>query len=171
MPQIPATAGCLWKVSFQCGISYASAPPAISYATAPATIGYPAAPAAMGYAPGYACNPLQLPAALQYDIRDGYGNSDFGYVSATSARQEAALPYSGCQGSYSYIDANGLLKHIGGVADAGGFRVISGTNLPIAPAQLDVPALERHAPVEDTPEVVATKAEFEVAFAANQAEH
>ncbi len=81
------------------------------------------------------------------------------------------MPYGGRQGSYSYIDADGLPQRVDYVADAGGFRVISGTNLPIAPAQPDAPALEGPAPVEDTPEVAAAKAEFEAAFAAAQAEN
>ena len=77
-------------------------------------------------------------------------------------------------GSYQYIDANGLLQTVNYVADpVNGFRVAA-TNLPVAPAAPAAPEvaplvapvfnLEGPAPVEDTAEVVAAKAEFQAAF-------
>ncbi len=50
------------------------------------------------------------------------------------------------------------------VADAAGFRILSATNLPIGPAVPEAPLLLGPAPVEDTPEVAAAKAEFQAAF-------
>ena len=77
-------------------------------------------------------------------------------------------------GSYQYVDANGLLQTVNYVADpVNGYRVAA-TNLPVAPAAPAAPEvaplaapvfdLEGPAPVEDTAEVTAAKAEFQAAF-------
>ena len=111
--------------------------------------------------------------ANQYQIQDTLGNTNFGYSNINSAQQESSSPYGGKVGSYSYVDPNGELQTVSYVADANGFRVTSTTNLPVAPAVPDVPALEPPVdtgmppvdtgvapePVMDTPEVAAAKAE------------
>merc|ERR1740116_516990 len=88
------------------------------------------------------------------------------------------------QGSYSYVDANGVVQTTNYIADGAGFRV-QATNLPVAPVApeveplvapvhvYDLPVAPVHeyvlpvapvydgvapAPVEDTPEVAAAKA-------------
>merc|ERR1740116_722437 len=78
------------------------------------------------------------------------------------------------QGSYSYVDANGVVQTTNYIADGAGFRV-QATNLPVAPVAPEVEPLVAPvhvyvlpvapvydgvapAPVEDTPEVAAAKA-------------
>jgi hypothetical protein len=71
----------------------------------------------------------------------------------------------------SYVDANGALQTVNYIADGLGFRVAA-TNLPVAKS-VDLPQpvfdLVGPAPVEDTEEVKAAKAEFEKAFVEAQA--
>merc|ERR1712133_265620 len=76
-------------------------------------------------------------------------------------KHEQGNAYTGDTGSYSYVDANGVLQTTNYIADGLGFRV-QATNLPVAPAAPEVAALA--APVEDTPEVAAAKAEFQAKF-------
>merc|ERR1719362_301981 len=84
---------------------------------------------------------------------------------------ESRNAYGVTTGSYQYIDANGLLQTVNYVADPlNGFRVAA-TNLPVAPVAPEVTPLvapvfdlEGPAPVEDTAEVAAAKAEFQAAF-------
>merc|ERR1712133_193312 len=92
-------------------------------------------------------------------------------------KHEQGNAYTGVTGSYSYVDANGVLQTTNYIADGLGFRV-QATNLPVAPAAPEVAALEAPvfnleapvfdlvgpAPVEDTPEVAAAKAEFQAKF-------
>jgi len=69
---------------------------------------------------------------------------------------------------FSYVDANGVLQTVNYVADGLGYRVAA-TNLPVAPeAKLVQPEndLVGPAPVVDTEEVMAAKAEFMKAFEA-----
>jgi hypothetical protein len=82
-------------------------------------------------------------------------------------------------GSYQYIDANGLIQTVNYIADdVHGFRV-QGTNLPVGPGvQAAAPVFEgvqAPAPVfegvqiADTAEVIAAKAAFATAYAAQEA--
>merc|ERR1712024_164102 len=94
-----------------------------------------------------------------------------------SAKQETGNTYGGVTGSYSYTDSNGIVQTVNYIADGLGFRV-QATNLPVAPVaavfegvQAPAPVYEyvlpvapvydgvAPAPVEDTPEVAAAKAE------------
>merc|ERR1712121_419797 len=104
----------------------------------------------------------------------GYG---YGYSNINSAKHEVGNAYGGVTGSYSYVDANGVLQTTNYIADGLGFRVVA-SNLPVAPAAPEVAPLEAPvfnleapvytgvapSPVEDTPEVKAAKAEFQAAF-------
>jgi L-arabinose isomerase len=54
-----------------------------------------------------------------------------------------------------------FLAQVTYVADAGGFRVLSATNLPVAPAVPASPPLVGPAPVEESDEVKAARAEFQ----------
>jgi hypothetical protein len=123
---------------------------------------------ALGYAGAYAA-PIAAPiapAASQYSAQDEFGNINYGYSNINSAKQEVGNTYGGVTGSYSYVDAYGLPQTVNYVADALGFRVAA-TNLPIAKSvDLIQPAndLVGPAPVDDTEEVKAAKAEFQKAF-------
>merc|ERR1712158_58824 len=77
--------------------------------------------------------------------------------------------YGVTTGSYQYVDANGLVQTVNYIADdVNGFRV-QGTNLPVAgAANLPAPVFEG-VQVADTEEVVAAKAAFAEAYAAQEA--
>merc|ERR1712126_569629 len=100
----------------------------------------------------------------QFHSQDEFGNTAHGYADINSAKHEQGNAYTGVTGSYSYVDANGVLQTTNYIADGLGFRV-QATNLPVAPAAPEVAALEAPvfnleapvfdlvgpAPVEDTP--------------------
>lgn len=67
------------------------------------------------------------------------------------ARTESRLVDGSVRGSYSYVDPTNKLVRVVYVADADGFRVLEGNNLPTVPAQ--PAALETPRPVDYTPEV------------------
>merc|ERR1712198_124797 len=136
----------------------AAAPlPVATYATAAAPVVGPVVPA---------------PAvSSQFQSQDEFGNIAHGYASSNSAKHEQGNAHLGVTGSYSHVDANGVLQTTNYIADGLGFRV-QATNLPIAPAApvvapLQAPVFEGKAPVPvmDTPEVAAAKAEFQAKFA------
>jgi len=129
------------------------------------------------YAPG-----LAIPAAApshQFHAQDEFGQFSFGHAGGPSARTEARNAYGVTTGSYQYVDANGLVQTVNYIADdVNGFRV-QGTNLPVAgAANLAAPVFEgvqAPAPVfegvqiADTEEVIAAKAAFAEAYAAQEA--
>merc|ERR1712156_731024 len=77
--------------------------------------------------------------ATQFHGQDELGNTQYGYSNINSAKHEVGNAH-GVQGTYSYVDANGIVQTTNYIADDLGFRV-SATNLPVAPG---------------TPKVVAT---------------
>merc|ERR1712121_521821 len=113
----------------------------------------------------------------QFQTQDEFKNTAYGYSNINSAKHEVGNAYGGVTGSYSYVDANGVLQTTNYIADGLGFRVVA-SNLPVAPAAPEVAPLEAPVfnleapvytgvaplPVEDTPEVAAAKAEFQAAF-------
>merc|ERR1712121_614742 len=160
------------------------------------------APYSAGYGYGYAGLPLAAPAythaavapaaaaapviaptvpapavSSQFQTQDEFKNTAYGYSNINSAKHEVGNAYGGVTGSYSYVDANGVLQTTNYIADGLGFRVVA-SNLPVAPAAPEVAPLEAPvfnleapvytgvapSPVEDTPEVKAAKAEFQAAF-------
>merc|ERR1711990_777373 len=172
--------------------AYAGAYPAAYAAGAPvvAAGAYPYAAAAPVVAA-----PIPSPSS-QFQAQDEFGNLQYGYANINSQKHEVGNTYGGVQGSYSYVDANGVVQTTNYVADHLGFRV-QATNLPVAPAVPEVelpvaPVFEGKAPVfnpeplvaptfnpeplvapvfdpaplEDTPEVKAAKEAFQAAFEA-----
>jgi len=144
---------------------YAGLPLAAPAAVAPATVATYAA-AAPVIAPAVAAPSV----SSQFHSQDEFGNTAHGYASFNSAKHEQGNTYLGVTGSYSYVDANGVLQTTNYIADGLGFRV-QATNLPVAPAAPEVEPLEAPVfdlvgpvPVEDTPEVAAAKAEFQAKF-------
>lgn len=154
------------------------APAAIAPAAiAPATVATYAAAAPVIAAPAPSVS-------SQFHSQDEFGNTAHGYANINSAKHEQGNGYTGVSGSYSYVDANGILQTTNYIADGLGFRV-QATNLPVAPAVPEVAPLEAPvfnlkapvfegkapvfdlvgpAPVVDTPEVAAAKAEFQAKF-------
>merc|ERR1711990_1290336 len=119
-----------------------------------------------------------------FAAQDEFSNTQYGYSNLNSQKHEVGNTYTGVQGSYSYVDANGVVQTTNYIADGLGFRV-QATNLPVAPVApeveplvapvhvYDLPVAPVHeyelpvapvytgvapAPVEDTPEVAAAKA-------------
>jgi len=102
----------------------------------------------------------------QFHAQDEFGQYSFGYAGGPSARTESRNAYGVTTGSYQQVDANGILRTINYIADPlNGFRV-QGDNLPIAPAAPATVVLAGPAPVAETPEVAAARAEHEAAYAA-----
>merc|ERR1712122_86469 len=126
----------------------------LTYGAAPIAIN--AAPVTVKAAPAPVVAAAPLNPSSQFQAQDEVGNT-----------------YGGVSGSYSYVDANGVVQTTNYIADGLGFRV-QATNLPVAPAAPAAPEvapleqpifnLVGPAPVEDTPEVAAAKAEFQAAF-------
>lgn len=78
--------------------------------------------------------------------QDSLGQYSFGYSAPGSARSEVRTANGATRGTYSYVDATGVIQTTQYIADGEhGFQVIA-TNLPQAPL-----------PVQDTPEVVAAR--------------
>ena len=109
-----------------------------------------------------------LPSTSQFHSQDEFGNLAFGYSNLISSRQESGNTYVGRAGAYSYLDANGIVQTVNYVADGLGFRVAA-SNLPVAPLPIPAPevalpvapvfTLVGPAPVQETPEVAAARAE------------
>merc|ERR1711973_756966 len=107
--------------------------------------------------------PVPVPAldstpGTQYHFQDNNGNINYGYSNINSAKHEVGNTYSGVQGEYSYVDANGIQQMVSYVADEGGFRIISDSRLQaleaLAPkvpmlADQSIPAAE---PLKASPE-------------------
>merc|ERR1712142_939935 len=174
------------------GYGYGAGLPIAHAAYAPAAVA-PAAIAPATVATYAAAAPVIAPAAIaapapsvssQFHSQDEFGNTAHGYANINSAKHEQGNGYLGVTGSYSYVDANGVLQTTNYIADGLGFRV-QATNLPVAPVAPEVAPLEAPvfnlkapvfegkapvfdlvgpAPVEDTPEVAAAKAEFQAKF-------
>ena len=71
--------------------------------------------------------------------QDGFGGYNYGYSTDTSSKQEVRTPDGIVSGTYSYVDANGIVQTVNYVSDAEGFKVAA-TNLPRAPVAAPAPA-------------------------------
>merc|ERR1711963_913722 len=114
---------------------------AYPYVTGPypyAAGAYPVVTTGATYAPTYTA-PVAAPTvaaapavtATQFHGQDELGNTQYGYSNINSAKHEVGNAH-GVQGTYSYVDANGIVQTTNYIADDLGFRV-SATNLPVAP--------------------------------------
>jgi len=86
---------------------------------------------------------VSVPILTQYHSQDELGQYNFGYSDQSSSRNEVKSADGVVSGAYNYVDTEGRLQTVNYIADALGFRVVGQT-----------PAV-----VEDTPEVVAARAE------------
>ena len=81
-----------------------------------------------------------MPVATQHHAQTEGGEYTYGYSNVNSAKVETKSADSVTHGSYSYVDANGLLQTANYVSDpVNGFRVAA-TNIPVAPAVAAQPA-------------------------------
>merc|ERR1712173_340063 len=128
------------------GYPYAAGAPVVA-----AGAYHPAAYAAA--APVVAAAPISP--SSQFQAQDEFGNLQYGYANINSQKHEVGNTYGGVQGSYSYVDANGVVQTTNYIADGLGFRV-QATNLPVAPAvELAQPVHEYELPVAPVFEGVA----------------
>jgi Insect cuticle protein len=94
------------------------------------------------------------------------------YSGGPSAKTEIKTLDGVTRGSYSYVDAESKLQTVQYVSDALGFRVAA-TNLPVAPVETNAAPVDAAQPpkqVEETPEVMAARAEHLAAIAKAKAE-
>jgi len=105
-----------------------------------------------------------------YRSQDELGGYHFGYSGGPSSRSEHRDHLGVVRGAYNLVDANGEVQRYQYISDALGYRLISGSHLPVAPTHV-VPevdatlvALVGPDPIEETPEVMAARAAFEAEF-------
>ncbi|XP_037080593.1 cuticle protein 19.8-like [Pollicipes pollicipes] len=151
------------------GLGYSGYPHAAGYwnnfATPYST--YPGAPYTTYAAAPYTAYAAPAGVSSQHYSLSRRGDYSYGYADGLSTKTESKNAYGATLGSYSYVDPNGLTQTVNYVADSAGFRA-QGTNLPVAPvADLKAPVntLVGPAPVEDTADVKAARAEFRKLYA------
>merc|ERR1719495_419631 len=66
----------------------------------------------------------------QFHSQDDIGQYNYGYSNPTGTKSELKTSDGVTRGSYSYIDAHGVLQTVNYISDAMGFRVAA-TNLPV----------------------------------------
>merc|ERR1711983_300860 len=76
----------------------------------------------------------------QFHAQDDIGQFNYGYSNPLSTKQELKTADGVTRGSYSYVDANGIVQTVNYLSDAMGFRVAA-TNLPVHHVE-DVPAAQ-----------------------------
>merc|ERR1711928_78629 len=81
----------------------------------------------------------------QYHAQDDFGRYNYGYSDPNSVKQEVKTADGVTRGSYSYVDANGIVQTVNYISDAMGFRVAA-TNLPVhnvdAPVAVAAPVVQ-----------------------------
>merc|ERR1712184_179097 len=106
--------------------SYAYAAPAAVPVAAPV-----AAPVVQAAAPVVPVVSTNVDVAnSQYHAQDDLEQYNYGYSNPLSTKQELKTADGVTRGSYSYVDANGLVQTVNYLSDAMGFRVAA-TNLPV----------------------------------------
>merc|ERR1740128_571628 len=99
----------------------------------------------------------------QYHAQDDFGQYNYGFSNPTQTKQELKTADGVTRGSYSYVDANGLVQSVNYISDAMGFRVAA-TNLPVH--HVEASATKASEPVVEavaTPVVAAEAASAVVA--------
>merc|ERR1712227_1106149 len=128
--------------------SYTYAEPVVAQA---APVVAQAAPVAVAAAPVEAAPAVAVSSSVddaansQYHAQDDIGQFNYGYSNPLSTKQELKTADGVTRGSYSYVDANGIVQTVNYLSDAMGFRVAA-TNLPVhhvedAPAEAQAAAL------------------------------
>merc|ERR1712226_289108 len=103
-------------------VSYAYLPYASNYgysvpAVAPAPVAAPVAAPVVA-----AATPVDVTNS-QYHAQDDFGQYNYGYSDPNSVKQEVKTADGVTRGSYSYVDANGIVQTVNYISDAMGFRV------------------------------------------------
>merc|ERR1712079_330646 len=127
-------------------VNYAYLPHATNYGySAPVSPVVATAPVAV--AASNTATPVD-PANAQYHAQDDFEQYNYGYSSPLSTKQELKTVDGVTRGSYSYVDANGIVQTVNYLSDALGFRVAA-TNLPVHHVDA-APAAPAAAPAMDT---------------------
>lgn len=115
----------------------------------------------------YTAAPVAIAPAVtksQYHAQDEFGQASFGHSEPGQAHAAVRDAAGGVRGSFSYVAPDGRVLTTNYIADHNGYRVASNA-LPVAPSTV----LAGPLPVQDTPEVVAAKAQHFAAVAEAQA--
>merc|ERR1712209_11857 len=136
-------------------VSYAYLPYASNYgysvpAAAPAPVAAPVAAPVVASAPVVAAATPVDATNSQYHAQDDFGQYNYGYSDPNSVKQEVKTADGVTRGSYSYVDADGIVQTVNYISDALGFRV-GATNLPVH----HVDAAPAVAPVAEVAQTVA----------------
>merc|ERR1711990_1339555 len=126
LPDTPLTMNAFITL-FAC-VAAASAQTVLNYGGPGAYVAQPYHGVPAAYAAAAPYHP-----SSQFQAQDEFGNIQYGYSNLNSVKQEVGNTYGGVQGSYSYVDANGVVQTTNYVADHLGFRV-QATNLPLHPS-------------------------------------
>jgi len=124
--------------------------PAYFYAApyTPAYYGYQQ-PAAAAVVDTHAAAVISPVTSQQYHAQSEIGEYNYGYSNPTGAKAETRTVDGVVRGTYSYVDANGIVQTANYIADdLFGFRVAA-TNLPVAPAVPEVVEAEQPVVVEE----------------------
>lgn len=98
---------------------------------------------------------FEYPTINQFHSQDNLGQYSYGYNGGLSSKTETKTLDGVTRGSYSYVDANGILQTTEYTSDPiNGFRAAA-TNLPRAPVDLNAHPTS----VQDTPEVAQARAD------------
>merc|ERR1711994_884406 len=95
-------------------------------AQAAAPVAQAAAPVAQAAAPVEAAAPAAVPVVAaavdaannQFHAQDDYGQFNYGYSNGHSTKQELKTADGVTRGSYSYVDANGIVQTVNYLSDA-----------------------------------------------------
>lgn len=120
------------------------------------------------------------PIYSSFRSQDELGGYHFGYSGGPTSRAEHRDHKGVVRGAYNYVDGDGTVHKYEYISDNLGYRLVSGSGLPVAPVHVyelpvapvapvvpfvaPVAPLVAPKPVEETPEVKAARAVFEAAF-------
>ena len=120
--------------------------PAVNYAYLPYATNYGYSAPVSPVIAGATSTPIDVTNS-QYHAQDDIEQYNYGYSSPLSTKQELKTADGVTRGSYSYVDANGLVQTVNYLSDAMGFRVAA-TNLPVHHVEAPVAPVAAAAPVE-----------------------
>ena len=110
--------------------AYAQAAPVVATYASDYSYAVPAPAVAPVAAPVPVTQVANDVANSQYHAQDDIGQFNYGYSNPLSSKQELKTADGVTRGSYSYVDANGIVQTVNYLSDALGFRVAA-TNLPV----------------------------------------
>merc|ERR1712215_62922 len=102
---------------------------------------------------------------VTFHSQDELGGYEFGYSGGPSSRHEVKDHLGVVRGAWNLVDDGGLQSYKN-ISDGLGYRLLSGTHLPVAPvAPVHVQSSQLlPKPVQETAEVRAARETFEAAF-------